>query len=163
MADGVPGLQIAVPVSAMLLEGRCKAQLPSQKECLYRCKKSDHHNALAVACGSGFPVVPTELSENRYPNGIDRTIFHPQSSSLREKYHLEDKKIVLGVANVWNARKGLPDLLTLADRLGSDYQVVLIGLNGKATAGYSFRMCLGFYARQIKQSWHSGTPPQMCL
>jgi glycosyltransferase involved in cell wall biosynthesis len=44
------------------------------------------------------------------PNGIDRTIFHPQSSSLREKYHLEDKKIVLGVANVWNARKGLPDL-----------------------------------------------------
>ena len=66
MADGVSGLQIAVPVSAMLLEGRCKAQLPSQKECLYRCKKSDHHNALAVACGSGFTVVPTELSENRY-------------------------------------------------------------------------------------------------
>lgn len=62
------------------------------------------------------------------PNGIDRTIFHPQSSSLREKYHLEDKKIVLGVANAWNARKGLPDLLTLAGRLGSDYQVVLIGL-----------------------------------
>ena len=25
MADGVSGLQIAVPVSAMLLEGRCKA------------------------------------------------------------------------------------------------------------------------------------------
>lgn len=47
---------------------------------------------------------------------------------MREKYHLEDKKIVLGVANAWNARKGLPDLLTLADRLGPDYQVVLIGL-----------------------------------
>ena len=47
---------------------------------------------------------------------------------MREKYHLEDKKIVLGVANAWNARKGLPDLLTLAGRLGSDYQVVLIGL-----------------------------------
>lgn len=62
------------------------------------------------------------------PNGIDRTVFCPQSSSLREKYHLEDKKIVLGVANAWSARKGLPDLLTLADRLGSDYQVVLIGL-----------------------------------
>ena len=62
------------------------------------------------------------------PNGIDRTIFCPQSSSLREKYHLEDKKIVLGVANAWNARKGLPDLLTLAGRLGSGYQVVLIGL-----------------------------------
>ena len=34
MADRVPGLQIAVPVSAMLLEGRCKAQLPSQKRML---------------------------------------------------------------------------------------------------------------------------------
>ena len=66
-ADRVPGLQIAVPVSAMLLEGRCKAQLPSQEGCLYRCKESDHHNTLAVACGSGFQVVPTELSANRYP------------------------------------------------------------------------------------------------
>ena len=65
------------------------------------------------------------------PNGIDRAIFHPQSSHLREKYHLEDKKIVLGAANAWNARKGLPDLLTLANRLGSTYQVVLIGLTEK--------------------------------
>ena len=65
------------------------------------------------------------------PNGIDRTIFHPQSSSLREKYHLEDKKIVLGVANAWNARKGLSDMLALANRLGLDYQVVLIGLTEK--------------------------------
>lgn len=62
------------------------------------------------------------------PNGIDRTIFHTRSSNLREKYHLEDKKIILGVANAWNARKGLNDLLLLADRLGSTYQVVLIGL-----------------------------------
>ena len=65
------------------------------------------------------------------PNGIDRTIFQPQSSSLREKYHLEDKKIILGVANAWNARKGLSDMLALANRLGLDYQVVLIGLTEK--------------------------------
>lgn len=62
------------------------------------------------------------------PNGTDCRIFRPQSSGLRKKYRLEGKKIVLGVANVWNARKGLPDMLTLADRLGSAYQVVLIGL-----------------------------------
>lgn len=41
---------------------------------------------------------------------------------------MKDKKIILGVANAWNARKGLNDLLLLADRLGSTYQVVLIGL-----------------------------------
>ena len=64
-------------------------------------------------------------------NGIDRTIFQPQASDLREKYHLERKKIILGVASTWSAQKGLPDLLALADRLGADYQVVLIGLTSK--------------------------------
>lgn len=62
------------------------------------------------------------------PNGIDRAVFRPQPSGLRAAYHLQDKKIVLGVANAWNARKGLPDMLTLAGRLGAAYQVVLIGL-----------------------------------
>ena len=65
------------------------------------------------------------------PNGIDRTVFRPQSGNLRKKHHLEDKKIVLGAANAWNARKGLPDLLALAERLGPNYQVVLIGLTEK--------------------------------
>ena len=128
MADRVPGLQIAVPVSAMLLEGRCKAQLPSQKECLYRCEKSDYHDTLAVACGAGSAIIFEGLPMRGSPQWIDRAIFHPQPSNLREKYHLEGKRIVLGVANTWNVRKGLPDLLTLAGRLGSDYQVVLIGL-----------------------------------
>lgn len=62
------------------------------------------------------------------PNGIDRAVFRPQPSDLRAAYHLQDKKIVLGVANAWNARKGLPDMLALAERLGAAYQVVLIGL-----------------------------------
>lgn len=62
------------------------------------------------------------------PNGIDRAVFHPRPSGLRAAYHLQDKKIILGVANAWNARKGLPDMLTLAERLGAAYQIVLIGL-----------------------------------
>lgn len=62
------------------------------------------------------------------PNGIDRAVFHPRPSGLRAAYHLQDKKIILGVANAWNARKGLPDMLALAERLGAAYQVVLIGL-----------------------------------
>lgn len=65
------------------------------------------------------------------PNGIDRTVFRPQASDLRKRYHLEDKKIVLGVASTWSAQKGLPDLLALAERLGADYQVVLIGLTAQ--------------------------------
>lgn len=68
------------------------------------------------------------------PNGIDQTIFRPQPSDLRERYHLDNKKIVLGVASVWSAQKGLPDMLLLADRLGADYQVVLIGLTKQQMA-----------------------------
>lgn len=65
------------------------------------------------------------------PNGINRMVFFPQNSNLREKYHLEGRKIVLGVSSTWNAQKGLKDLLTLAKRLRADYQVVLIGLTAK--------------------------------
>lgn len=65
------------------------------------------------------------------PNGIDRTVFRPQASDLWKSYRLEDKKIVLGVASTWSAQKGLPGLLALADRLGADYQVVLIGLTAQ--------------------------------
>lgn len=65
------------------------------------------------------------------PNGIDCSIFHPLDSDLRSRFDLNGKKIVLGVANNLNERKGLPDMLTLAERLDSEYQVVLIGLTGK--------------------------------
>lgn len=62
------------------------------------------------------------------PNGVNRSIFFPQSSELRSQYHLNGKNIVLGVANAWNTRKGLNDMIALANQLGTEYQVVLIGL-----------------------------------
>lgn len=91
------------------------------------------------------------------PNGIDRTIFCPRPSSLRERYHLEDKKIVLGVANAWNTRKGLLDLLTLADRLDSTYQVVLVGLIEKQLP--ELPLCVLGLLRTVNQTelaqWYS--------
>lgn len=64
-------------------------------------------------------------------NTVDRELFKPTSSDLRSKYALEGKKVVLGVANVWDMRKGLRDFLALEKRLSSDYQIVLIGLSAK--------------------------------
>ena len=64
-------------------------------------------------------------------NGIDLSVFRPQSSDLRKRYYLENKKIVLGVANAWNARKGLNDMIALAKRLDTTYQIVLVGLTEK--------------------------------
>ncbi len=62
-------------------------------------------------------------------NGIDLNIFKPTESNFREKYKLQDKKIVLGVAASWGKRKGLDVLIELANRLSEDYQIVLVGTN----------------------------------
>ena len=62
-------------------------------------------------------------------NGIDLSIFKPTNSALREKYDLEDKKVILGVAAVWDKRKGLEEFIRLNEILPNDYVIVLIGLN----------------------------------
>lgn len=61
-------------------------------------------------------------------NGIDVDVF---TSSSINKYELglENKFTILGVANVWNNRKGLNDYITLRDKLSDDFQIVLIGLS----------------------------------
>lgn len=62
-------------------------------------------------------------------NGIDLGVFKPIASSFREKYGIQDKKIILDVAFDWDARKGLDVFVELSKRLPSDYQIVLVGTN----------------------------------
>ena len=62
-------------------------------------------------------------------NGIDRNTFHPVESDLREQYQIGSKKLVLGVANVWEPRKGLHTFVDLFERLGDEAVVALIGLS----------------------------------
>lgn len=66
-------------------------------------------------------------------NTIDTTIFKPTPSDFRERYGLQDKIIVLGVANVWEVRKGLFDFYKLAEMLDNRYAIVLVGLSEKQT------------------------------
>lgn len=73
---------------------------------------------------------------NCYPvvvinNGIDLNVFKPTPSDFRERYGLTDKKIILGVASVWEKRKGFNDFLELAKLIDDDYRIVLVGLNDK--------------------------------
>ena len=62
-------------------------------------------------------------------NGVDVEVFHPTDSSLRKKYNLGDKKVILGVAAIWDQRKGLDSFVQLSKRLGQEYQIVLVGLS----------------------------------
>lgn len=65
-------------------------------------------------------------------NGIDLKTFtyrNPQNQ-IYNKYHINrEKKIILGVASIWERRKGLEDFVSLAARLPLDYQIVLVGLS----------------------------------
>lgn len=64
-------------------------------------------------------------------NGVDTSIFKPTPSDIRQQYGIEDKKIILGVASVWDKRKGLNTFLELSKEIDDEYQIVLIGLNSK--------------------------------
>lgn len=64
-------------------------------------------------------------------NGINIDVFKPTESDFRKKYGIENKKIFLGVASVWEERKGLSDLIKLASILKENEKLVLVGLTGK--------------------------------
>lgn len=63
-------------------------------------------------------------------NGVDINIFSPKESQrLKVKYNTANKKIILGIANIWTRRKGLDDFISLSKQIGDDYKIILIGLN----------------------------------
>ena len=64
-------------------------------------------------------------------NEIDKTKFKPTPSDLRERFGIQNKKIILGVANVWEERKGLNDFIELSKMLDEKYVIVLVGLSDK--------------------------------
>lgn len=66
-------------------------------------------------------------------NGINHKLFCVrEDKGALKKYGIpDDKKIILGVASIWDPRKGLNDFLSLAKILGDDYRIVLVGLNKK--------------------------------
>mgnify|MGYP003289662061 CR=1 FL=1 len=64
-------------------------------------------------------------------NGVDLSVFHPVKSDFLESYHLQGKKIVLGVASAWTKHKGLALFYRLAQLLDNSYQVVLVGLSAQ--------------------------------
>lgn len=65
------------------------------------------------------------------PNGIDLQIFRPTPSDFRSRHNIDDKIVVLGVASVWDERKGLQDILDISKKLDDRYQVVLVGVTEK--------------------------------
>lgn len=87
-----------------------------------------------------YLVTPSEWLKNEvkqsflkeYPvkvfnNGINLETFKPIKNKFRQQYNLENKFILLGVANIWSKRKGIDDFINLSTVLDKKYQIVLVG------------------------------------
>ncbi|MGI6627855.1 MAG: glycosyltransferase [Bacillota bacterium] len=61
-------------------------------------------------------------------NGIDLGAFRPTSSNFRKDQALLGKFIILGVANVWDRRKGYHYFVRLSSMLAKDEIIVLVGV-----------------------------------
>lgn len=120
------------------------SKCPQKKPSLIDTSRRMHKNKKKWFCGIENMVLVTpsewladltqESYMREYPvkvinNGIDLSIFKPTESDFREKYDLNDKKIVLGVAFGWGARKGLDVFCALAKSLPENYKIVLVGTN----------------------------------
>lgn len=94
-------------------------------------------NLTLVAVSQWLSGVLKESFLQNYPikvinNGINTEVFKLSlNSDFRNKYGLNDKFILLGVASVWEERKGLKDYIELSKLLDSGYQIVLVGLTKK--------------------------------
>ena len=67
-------------------------------------------------------------------NGVDLDTFKPmETESIAKKYNTQNKFVLLGVANIWDERKGLQDFLELSNHLNNDEVIVLVGLSKEQT------------------------------
>lgn len=68
-------------------------------------------------------------------NGINTDVFRLSCESevqeIRERYHMAEKHILLGVASVWSREKGLDDFIRLSGLLNDDEIIVLVGVGEK--------------------------------
>lgn len=71
----------------------------------------------------------SEYSVEVFYNKVDTNVFKPTPSVFKADHGIQDKKMILGVANVWNDRKGLNDFIELSKLIDDNtYKIVLIGL-----------------------------------
>lgn len=64
-------------------------------------------------------------------NGIDLNTFKKTNNTIREKYGLIDKKLILAVADGWEPRKGFNDIIRLSQMLPENNKIIMVGLNEK--------------------------------
>lgn len=67
-------------------------------------------------------------------NGIDLNVFKPTPGYFRENNRLENKFVILGVASMWDRRKGFKYFIELSKMINDDEMIVLVGVSEKQKA-----------------------------
>ena len=62
-------------------------------------------------------------------NGVDISVFKPTENDVKAQLGIIDKKMILGVAALWEKRKGLDDFIDLSNMLPADFKIVIVGLS----------------------------------
>lgn len=129
----------------------CKAPCPGRKQypASFWLDLSNRNYRLKKACFQkvkNLTLVPVSnwLGEllgksflSKYPievihNGICIDSFSPvDGSQIRTKYGIGDSSYIIGVASVWDYRKGFEAFIKLKKQMSDDVKIVLIGLNEK--------------------------------
>lgn len=74
------------------------------------------------------PVLKNAVQMQQIYNWIDTEKFCPvDGTELRKKLKLEDKKVILSIANAWSDSKGFQTVLAVARQLKEDEVYVLVG------------------------------------
>jgi glycosyltransferase involved in cell wall biosynthesis len=99
--------------------------------------KLEYLNIIAISKWSRELIEKSFLGKkniNSIPNGIDSSIFKPvyiDEKNVRKKFDLDNRKILIALATTWGARKGYQDYIKLSQQLRNDFQIVMVGLQGK--------------------------------
>lgn len=109
-------------------------ELQRQKRCFTSLKN------LTIVCVSKWLTAQVKQSFfSCYPirtlyNGLDTRVFSSQPD-MQETHPCEKQFVILGVANVWDACKGLRDFLRLSEYLLPDETIWLVGLSASQMRG----------------------------
>lgn len=102
---------------------------------MYEDKKrliGENPNVYVIGCSEWITTIARQsiLSERTVGtiyNGIDLSVFYPRKNNLREKYHLKDKYVILGMANKWLSSENYDSFNQVLEFLTEDKVLFLLG------------------------------------
>lgn len=64
-------------------------------------------------------------------NGVDLSVFYPRKNSIRQALQIQDKYVILGMANKWLSEENIETYQYIMDNLTEDICICLIGCSEK--------------------------------